>query len=66
MDCGYTQIYVAFRELNFENISYRLPDKRVLLDQLNLKVEGGTDRGAILGRSGSGKDHPAAPGKPHA
>jgi osmoprotectant transport system ATP-binding protein len=40
--------------LEFRDISFRLPDKRVLLDQVNLSVEAGTTT-ALLGRSGSGK-----------
>jgi osmoprotectant transport system ATP-binding protein len=45
---------MSLSALEFRDISFRLPDKRVLLDQINLTVESGTTT-ALLGRSGSGK-----------
>ena len=40
--------------VDFKEVSYVLPDGRVLLDRINLSLESGTTT-AILGRSGSGK-----------
>ncbi len=40
--------------IEFRDISYRLPEGRLLLDQVSLSLEAGTTT-ALLGRSGSGK-----------
>ena len=45
---------MSLSAIEFREISYRLPDRRILLDQVNLEVEAGTTV-ALLGRSGSGK-----------
>ena len=45
---------MSLSAIEFRDVSYRLPDKRVLLDQLSLIVERDTTT-ALLGRSGSGK-----------
>ena len=45
---------MSLSAIEFRDISYRLPDKRILLDQLSLTVEAETTV-ALLGRSGSGK-----------
>jgi osmoprotectant transport system ATP-binding protein len=40
--------------IEFRDISYRLPQGQLLLDQVSLTLEPGTTT-ALLGRSGSGK-----------
>ena len=44
----------AAGEVEFAGVSFRLPDGRMLLEEVSLKLEAGTVT-ALLGRSGSGK-----------
>lgn len=45
---------MATQDVEFANVSFRLPDGRVLLHEISLRVAAGTTT-ALLGRSGSGK-----------